>query len=163
MKKLLSILLIMTFMFCLTGCKGRDERVLDAIEELSDFWEDYYDEHDIKDAYLEIANTQIINIERNIRVDENHQERANRFEKIDYIVEFDLLSNAFDFDSENSSEYYSSYLTNNCVVVYKNGKSEVTNNLFNYYRASTYSTDFSGIIDSIENFHGEYDQIIELD
>ena len=173
-KKLSALILSLVFVLSLTGCmasreddekKKKDERVLNAIEELKDYWKNYYDEKGIKDTYLEITNTQIINIKDELTVDEKYKERAESlFGEIDYIVEFGLLSNALDFHSENSSEFYFNYLINNCIVVYKDGKIEVAEtHLLNAYRSMTYSTDFSGIIESIENVHGEYDQVIKLD
>lgn len=167
MKKLLSILLAISFMFCLTGCKGRDERVLNAIEEFEDYWEDFYDDYEERrkksnedysstDKYLEITNTKVINIKRHVKTDI----APEYWKEIDYIVEFSFETNYYD----TTPDYYSNNMNvwGNCVVVYKDGRMEVESNIIPKF-INDGIFDFSGIIDSIENFHGEYDQIIELD
>ena len=171
MKKYLKpfiLLLSLTVLLILSGCgstktetqkvKGNDKRVLDAIEIISAHWSEAYEESslNIEDKYLEIINTRIINIKNNIDTDETHG-KDSYFKGVDYIVEFDLISNYFD-----SAPYYSNVMQNNSVVVYKDGTAKVSNNLFNIYRSITYSNDFSPIIESIEDLHGEYDQVLEL-
>ena len=81
-----------------------------------------------------------------------------QFEKIDYIVEFELLSNVW-----NSSPYYVNRSTNSTVIVYLDGTKEISKyNPFNVYFSTNYTSDFSDIIESVEDYHGEYDQILDL-
>lgn len=143
--------------------KGSDKRVTDAIVVLSDYWNECYEgryegtDKKVEDKYLEITNTTIINIKDTVESEE-FSEAIEKFQDIDYIVEFDLRSNYFE-----SSPYHYNVGIANCVMVHKDGTTEVNQNLFNIYRSRTYSSDFSAIIDSIEEFHGEYDRVIELE
>lgn len=162
-KSLLFYLLCIAIAFSATGCSTKDKRVLDAIEVLTERWEDYYDEYKwdgnkAGDRYLEIVNTRIVNIKDVIESDK-FAKRDKMFEDIDYIVEFELVSNHFD-----TTPYYFNAFLLNSVVVYKDGKTEVSDyNLFNAYRSATFSNDFSHIIESIEELHGEYDQVIKIE
>ena len=76
---------------------------------------------------------------------------------MDYIVEFELISNYHE-----TAPYYFNVWQDNFVIVYKDGTTKVSNNLLNIYRTTTYSTDFSPIIESLEEFHDEYDQILKM-
>jgi len=164
MKKSIKSFFLLTLVACLmlTGCNGRenanksDKRVLNAINVLEEHWDKVYEQNDIENKYLEIINTRIINIKSNINSEEVYG-KEDIFNNIDYIVEFELISNYY-----NTEPYFCNAYVNNWVVVYKDGTSEVSRNLFNIYRATTYSTDFSPIIESIEDFHGDYDQALEF-
>ena len=131
-----------------------DKRVTSAIEVLKDHWKKQYKQYDFEDKYLEIINTRIINLKDNIDSEKTF-EKGDLFENIDYIVEFDLISNYY-----NTSPYHFNSYADNYVVVYKDGTAKVQTNLFNAYRSMTYSTDFSPIIESIEDFGGKYDQVL---
>ncbi len=160
------ILITLILIFLLVGCSsseteksrniGSDKRVTDAIGIVAEHWNNEYEKSEIEDKYLEITNTRIIEIKDNIN-SEKIFGKDDLFKEIDYIVEFELLSNLFD-----SAPYYFNVCRDNFVIVYEDGNTKVSNNLFNVYRAATYSADFTPIIDSIEDFHGEYDQILEL-
>ena len=157
----ISLILILV----ITGCSGTtndnkadissDKRVSEAIETISDFWGNHYDEYKLEDKYLKIINTRIINIKDNIS---EEVRRGDMFEDIDYIVEFELLSNYY-----NTAPYYVNIGTNNCVTVYKDGTADVQKSPFDLYRSRTFSTDFSPIIESIEDFEGQYNQIIKFE
>lgn len=136
-----------------------DKRVTEAIEVLSNGWKEVYANAEFvtSDHYLEIINTRIINIKENIDPKQVH-EKNDLFDDLDYIVEFELMSNYW-----GSSPYYPNVCLYGNVVKKKDGTAEVIQySLLNSYRASVYDTDFSPIIESIENFHGEYDGVIEL-
>ncbi len=166
MKKYIKSFILLTLATCLmlTGCNGRgvinksDKRVLNAINVLEEHWDKVYEQDDnIEDKYLEIINTRIINIKSNINSEEVRG-KEDLFNSIDYVVEFELLSNYF-----NTAPYFLNAYVDNWVVVYKDGTSEVSRNLLNIYRSSTYSTDFSPIIESIEEFDSQYDQVLEIE
>lgn len=162
MKKYLTIFICLLVIASFVGCSnsqteeqkeiGSDERVLEAIEIISARWSEVYEESklNIEDKHLEIINTKIINIKPN---------NDSKFEGLDYIVEFSLESNYF-----NSAPYYSNIGSRySLVAVYTNGKREIlTTNPFQLYINQNGPTDFQDIIESVENFHGEYDQILKL-
>ena len=161
-KRLFLFMLCAVFISGLFGCKSKDEkmedkRVTEAIEVLSEYWNKTYDEMGVEDKYLEIINVKIVNIKDDIDP-EQVDNREALFDDIDYIVEFDLLSNFY-----NTTPYYSNIGMNNCVAVHKDGtmSAERYSPLL-LLRTSAYITDFSEIIESIEDFHGEYDQVLEI-
>ena len=163
MKKYLkSIVLFLIVTVLLVGCStsktnakqdsDKDVRALDAIEIISERWREVYKTSplDIEDKYLEITNTKIVNIKPNDNA---------LFKNVDYIVEFSLETNFY-----NSAPYYSNIGSRySLVAVYTDGKSEVLGkNPFHSYIGQNGPTDFQGIIESIENYHGEYDQVLKL-
>lgn len=104
----------------------------------------------VEDKHLEIVNTQVIKIQ-----DEPGEEL---FEGIEYVVQFELLSNYF-----GSGEPYTNTKMLDCVLIYKDGKVEVSrNDIFRTYMTRTYSTDFSNIIEKTVNYGSQFDQIIKL-
>ncbi|MBE7049421.1 MAG: hypothetical protein E7394_01445 [Ruminococcaceae bacterium] len=114
MKKVFLVLFCFMFLFVFSGCHkeepdAKDKRVLDAIEILCDHWDKSYEDSDIDDKYVEITNTQIINIKDKIDKDVSKREI---FEDVDYIVEFDIISNLFD-----TSPYYYNVCTDNITVL----------------------------------------------
>ncbi|MCH5188170.1 MAG: hypothetical protein J1F63_07175 [Oscillospiraceae bacterium] len=163
-KLLLTISLILTLV--IMGCSsnkndsqadiGSDKRVTDAIETVSEFWNNYYDKNEFENKYLKIINTRIVNIKNNFP---DEVIRGDLIEDIDYIVEFELLS-CYPY---GATPYYINTGTDNCVVVYKDGTVNVQKNPLFLYSAMTFSTDFSPIIESIEDFDSQYDQIIEFE
>ena len=162
MKKHLTIFICLLVIASFVGCSnsqteeqkkvGSDERVLDAIEIISARWSEVYEESklNIEDKYLEITNTKIINIKPN---------NDSNFEGLDYIVEFSLESNFY-----NSAPYYSNIGSRDSfVAVYTDGNREVLGrNPFHSYIGQNGPTDFRDIIESVENFQGEYDQVLKL-
>ena len=167
-KHIISIMIISIFsLLLLAGCNaskmgtskniGSDKRVLDAIEIVAEHWNNEYEEREIEDKYLEIINTRIIKIKENIDSKQIF-EKDDLFKGIDYIVEFELISNYYE-----TAPYYFSVWQDNFVIVYKDGTTKVSNNLLNMYRGTTYSNDFSPIIESVEDFHSDYDQVLELE
>ena len=166
-KKFFLVTMSLILILAITGCSratngnkaniGSDKRVVEAIETITEFWENDYVKNKIEDRYLKIINTRVINIKNNINSEEIFN-KDDLFENVDYIVEFELLSNYFD-----TAPYYSNVGTNNCVIVYKDGTAMVQRNPLLLYRSATYSNDFSSIIESIEDFDEQYNHIIKFE
>ncbi len=167
-RKILFVILSVILLLSVVGCKnntikqGTDQRVLVAIESLANKWKESYTELEeiqeasIEDRYVQILHTRIVNIKDEL--DSNNQnEHQDIFEDIDYIVEFELLTNYL-----GTAPYYMNLKHCDSVIVYRDGKIEVTNNRFKHYSAITFSNDFSAIIESIEDFGSEYNQILDL-
>ncbi len=147
------VLLCIFMILACTGCagkpfKGEDKRVAEAIALIQNRWNEVYEDRNIEDKYLEITNTKLINIKDN---DDSF------FSDIDYIVEFSLQTNIYD-----SAPYYCEVgIRDSFVVVYEDGHKETMGpNPFQQYIQRNGPTDFSDIIESVEDFHGEYDGII---
>jgi len=97
-------------------------------------------------------------IQLNIKDEIDSSKEAEFFQNIDYIVEFELVSNYY-----NTSPYYFNAGINNCVVVLKDGTMSLEGHSpLNSFRAAAYETDFSSFTESIEDFHGEYDRVLEI-
>lgn len=152
MKKKLLLLLTLVLAFSLSACQKKTSNpiVEDAINELTDAWGGIYDRFSvIDDRHLEITNTQVIKIKES--VDEE------MFENIEYVVQFELLSNYF-----GSGEPYKNVKQSDCVLVYKDGSMEVSNDIFNIYRARTFNTDFSDIIEESTNYSDAFNQELKI-
>ena len=174
-KSLICLLLGAILMMSLMGCQSHpvtqipptehDSRVLSAIDSLKNSWAETYQiynqrsaEHGnkmIEDKHLQIIHTNVINMKEDIELE--NQDWEERFESIDYIVEFELLTNYY-----NTSPYYQNVKNNDCVVVYRDGRSEVTTSIIRNYAFVTYSWDYTPIIESIEDLGSEYNQVIKL-
>ena len=82
LKKYLTIFICLLVIASFAGCSnsqteeqkkaGSDERVLDAKKVISEHWKKEYEEREIKDKYLEITNTRIINIKDDINSEAIH-------------------------------------------------------------------------------------------
>ena len=165
MKKLFAVILWSVLIFSLCCCSEEkesaipetDTRIENAVVVLQEHWTKLYNDSklDITDKYLEITNTKIINIKEEIE----SEEQKKRFGDIDYIVEFELQSNYY-----NMSPYYSNIGFHDTIVVYNDGKAvvEKMSPVSAYNRTATYLTGVSDFVESVENFHGEYDRIIEI-
>ena len=127
----------------------KDERVIEAIEIVKNRWNEVYEDRNIQDKYIEITNTKLINIKQN---------EDSIFSGMDYIVEFSLQTNFYE-----TAPYYSDIgPRDSFVAVYNDGRKEIMEtNPFQRYIRINGPTDFSDIIESIENYHGEYDQVIK--
>ena len=109
----------------------------------------WYKEDDIEtDGYFEIKNTRVITIKEN---------EIELFKDVDYIIEYELYT-----DYMGSAPYYENCGVKNNVVVYKNGTMDVTNSLIRMYRSKTYQTDYSGFIEAIDDYQGQYNCIEKL-
>ena len=156
MKKLVCLLLAALSCLMFLGCEKPNENealIREAIDEIKDSWEAYYEERDISSDYLEIKNTRILFLE------EDAAEIWDGFADIVCIVEFELYSELYGPEAYPMNAKYM-----DSVLVYENGDMEVSStNLLQLYRSATFSVDFTDVIDSIEDYGSEYNQIFDLD
>lgn len=151
MKKLVSVILLLSFIFCLTSCgeDNNNDMVEKAVKGLENTWIGNYYGNEIQDWHFEIKNTRIIKIK---------ETDIEEFKDVDYIIEFVLFTNYY-----NSSPYYSSVGMYDSVTVYSNGEMEVPKtNLLKYYTMSHYSSDYSDIIGSIDDCGAKYNRSKKL-
>lgn len=151
MKRIFALLLAMLMALSGTACSAKDENkpstkhqaiILPAIQKLETHWKDHYQEEAIGDGYFEIKNTRVITLKAN---------DIEMFQDVAYIIEFELFTDLF-----GSAPYYMNTTYNNNVVVYKNGTMAVATNMINKYRSYTYNTDYSGFMESIDDYKGQY-------
>ena len=163
MKRLIAILVLIAIIFCFAACGiqkqessatdtgnlKHHEIVTEATQQLKQYWKQHYKEDDIEtDGYFEIKNTRVITIKEN---------EIELFKDVDYIIEYELYT-----DYMGSAPYYENCGVKNNVVVYKNGTMDVTNSLIRMYRSKTYQTDYSGFIEAIDDYQGQYNCIEKL-
>ena len=156
LKKSFGFVLILITVFTICSCGNSktaktdsDKKVTSAINTLTEYWSSEYANKHIGDKYLEIINTRIVNIKDTTVED---------FQDIDYVVEFSLLSNFID---AQPNYYVDSFPAS--VIVRKDGTEvAMLKSPFNQYTAMKYTFDYSDIIESIENFHGQYDQVLTV-
>lgn len=154
MKKLItlffSIILMINFVSCSSFVSNEeikepinayDSVIKEAIDALKDEWKNHYEEHN-GDGYFEIKNTRVIEIKDN---------DISVFKDVKYIVEFILFT-----DYYGSAPYYSEAVVSNVAVIYKNGNTEITGDLFRRYSSATYSYDYSNIIKNIVDCGSKY-------
>lgn len=123
--------------------------ITDAILIMKVHWATLYSSSRVEtDRYFEIKNTRVITIKEN---------DIEFLRDIAYIVEFEIYSDYF-----GSAPYYTDIGTHDTVVVYKNGTMEASSNLIQRFRAIYYNNDFSEFIESIDDYHGEYNCIETL-
>ena len=123
-------------------------KVRSAVKEIKKAWKENYDKYayeDTEDRYVEIKNTRLVKIKANTTTEE--------FKNVDYIVEFVLFSNHL-----RTAPYYMDSGVLDCVVVYKNGKSEVVRNPIRMYLTKTYNQDFSGFIQSVTDYEDAFNE-----
>lgn len=158
MKKCTAIIAVIILVLCFTACGKQDtesagtnkeipkhhEIVTEATEQLKKYWKQEYQDtkHNNTDGYFEIKNTRVITIKEN---------EIELFKDVAYIIEYELYT-----DYMGSAPYYENCGVNNNVVVYKNGTMDVASNLIRLYRSKTYQTDYSGFIEAIDDYHGQY-------
>ena len=161
MKRCIAILLLAAVVLCAAACGKpnnaqsntnlkHDEIVTDATEQLKNYWEQYYKDpkNDSADGYFEIKNTRVITIKAN---------EIEQFQDVAYIIEYELYT-----DYMGSAPYYENAGVYDNVIVYNNGTMDVSNSLIRAYRSKTYQTDYSGFIDSIDDYHGQYNCVEKL-
>lgn len=117
-----------------------DDRISKALKALEKQWSDY-----------QILNTRIIIVKEN---------NTDIFSDIDYIVEFVLFTDYYGSIYGDSTPYYSNAGIYDTVIVYKDGTAALNmQNPFNSYRTLTYSSDFTQIIEKIEDFGNLYNNV----
>lgn len=156
---IIAICMMITF---IAGCSTDDEKVTntdksndidelidDATELLIDKWIDVYNKNlefnENIDPYLEIKNVRYISINEN---------DIEQFKDLEYVIEYILYS-----DYGGSAPYYLDSNIYCSVAVYNNGDMEIINNPFKAYFASTYRSDFDGVINEIVDLNSKYDKI----
>ena len=147
MKKFLAILMALLMMMGTAIAEEGVDIAEKAVEVLKDYWTDTYVEFNTG-SYLEIKNTRVITIaDEPTGTDEFTTDAAQKqFGDVETIVEFVLFTDYF-----GTAPYVFNANVNDHVVFYEDGSVEVMNNPFNHYRARTYSMDFSGIIEDVED------------
>jgi len=153
MKKAISLLLVLMLALGLCSCNiGKDKRVLDAIDTLEEFWTEKYSEDLYKenkcDGHFEIINTRLIEIKDN---------DIDMFKDVDYIVEFEIFT-----DYHCNGLYYENQSIYDTVIVYKDGTTKVDSDYIARYRSTTFNNDFSGFIESVENYGDKYNCVEKL-
>ena len=160
MKKCIAILALIVVVLSAAACDKQDkeqsgtnqeelkhhEMVTEATEQLKKYWEQEFLETKYNDyntdGYFEIKNTRVITMKDN---------DIELFQDVAYIIEYELFT-----DYMGSAPYYENIGIYNNVVVYKNGTMNVVSNLIRQYRNQSYQLDYSGFIEAIDDYHGQY-------
>lgn len=127
-------------------------------EKYKDTLESNYDFVIPPDGYLEIKNVRLITLkDEHIEKFDNTMEDYD-FENIKYVVEYTLFS-----DYYGSHPYYVDTGGSDSVWIYKDGHMEVHDTTpFEVYRSVYYDSDFSGIIDTVQDFASEFNATYNL-
>ena len=162
MRKVICCLLIATLLLHCVGAFAAETVADQAQQALLAFWteeykKDYYEGHT---GHLEIKNTRVITIAQN--VSSNYNEASDKkaqeyFGDVAYVVEFLILS-----DYLMTEPYYSFVGIYDHVIVHRDGTMEVSRNPFDLYRTRTYLTDFTGIIEEIDDLRDAYNGVFSL-
>ena len=158
MKKLLCFLISIILVISLVSCgnsgagindpiSSYDGIVKDAIGALKTEWKDIYSKYDT-DGHFEIKNTRVIEIKDN---------DISIFKDVKYVVEFILYT-----DYYGAAPYYYDIGTSDVVIIYKDGKIEVTGDIFNRYSKSVYSYDYTDIIENIADCGAKYNLVEKI-
>ena len=165
MKRILAILLAL-LLCCVAFAQPAEPEiseehnalVLQAVEALKAHWlQDYQKNQPGGEGYLEIKNTRIFTIKDEPTggsVEALDKMAQADFGEIEYIVEFMLLSDYFG----TGPAYYVNACINDHVVFYADGSIAVSKNLFNHFRAKTFSNDFAGIIEETHDLGAAYNE-----
>ena len=150
MKRLVAFLLLIIFSLSLASCGGSSAMVKDAIDELEEHWEDFYDEHPkyAGDGYFEIKNTRVVYIKEN---------DIPMLEDVKCIIEFELYT-----DYYGSAPYYTNVHMYDNVVVYNDGSMDVQSHIMQSYLSMYFSNDFSDIIESVKDYEDKYNCVKNL-
>lgn len=129
-----------------------DDFMLPAIEAIKAEWMELYEASGNMSTtkHLEIRDSRIIHIKEN---------DTELFRNADYVVEFVLFTDYF-----GSAPYYSNAGMYDSVLVTRDGAITVNRaNPFAAYRSRTFTSDFSDIIDSIEELGAAYNGEMEIE
>lgn len=157
-----ALLMLLLFSACTGGeskSREHDSEIQTALTEIQKQWKSLYSETPEAEPYLEVKNTRLIFL-REDREDtlEDTGMDEDYLAEADIIVEFVLFS-----DYMGSAPYYENIGIYDCVAFNRDGSIKVLDrNPFQLYRARTYNSDFSDIIESIEDCGSSYDQIIAI-
>ena len=125
--------------------RQEDPLIEQAIAALLDDWETQYAKG-MGDGYVGIRWTRVVYLT------EEAGTYSSMFENRVAFVEFVVISDFF-----GTAPYYMHAGVHECVAFYADGSVEVMGtNPINNYRARTYTTDFTGIIDRVSDRGGEF-------
>lgn len=130
--------------------RQEDPVIEQAVAALLDYWENSIYAKGYGNGYVGIRWTRVVYLT------EEAAAYSPVFENMVAFVEFFVLSDYF-----GSAPYYMHAGTAECVAVYKDGTCEALGmDPLNRYRALTYTTDFTGIVESVSDrgadFNGDY-------
>ncbi len=131
-----------------------DAMAKEAIELLTEKWEEIYEDNDIFD--IETDKIIIIKNTRLIKIKDNDSEI---FKDVDYVMEFILLS-----DYYGVAPYYMNIGIENFVLFYKDGTAEVyKTDPFLYHASRTYDYNFDEFVDKVTDLDDRYNRTIKID
>jgi len=149
-KAVIFALILICFAGVQAFAEGEDDIINGAVDALKEYWTDevygkYPDMYD--DGYFEIKWCRVVYIK-----DDIDAELKDKYFDMDCFVEFFLLTDYF-----GSRPYYAYAGVSECVAVKSDGAYEVLKkNPLDMYRAASYNSDFSGIIESISDRGSEF-------
>ena len=132
----------------------KDKEIVEAVETLEERQAKIYEDALYKDTagYFEIKNIRKIKIKDTLSVAAECADLANEtFGNVDYILEFVLYA-----DYYSSSQPFQTHIYNE-IVVHEDGSMEFPARLLTNYATRVYDYDYSGIIESIEDYGSLYD------
>ena len=132
-----------------------DALIRKALDLIADSWTELArdNRNDIQSPYVDVRSTRIVRLRENpVREGaENKKQTVEELSGVDCIIEFLLYTNYV------SDTYISNTGRKDSVIVYKNGKMEVSDaNLLQLVRGKYFLSDFSGIIEEIVDYGSEY-------
>ena len=151
--KWLALLLALVMLITVTACGKKedetDSAIVAAVETLEKHWTELYRQTQYAgvDGYFEIKNTRKIEIRDTVSVNDTAKDM---FDGVDYIVEFVVFTEYY------PQAYVSQAPLNSHVIVYDDGRVEVGGDLLTDYSRRTYSFDYSGIVESVEDYDDKY-------
>lgn len=154
MKRILCFILAIALTVSFAGC-GKKTEVENADVEaakklLAEKWQTVYDESPFNvdnDRHLEVKHTRIVNIK---------ETDIEALENVDYLIDFILFSNY-----SGTAPYYNSVDLYDTVTVYKDGTMDCDIDVFSTY-IGTYGIDFTGLIESIEDYGDQFNGEIKV-
>lgn len=161
-RRWLALALVLVMVVTATACKSKksnkstkaaetDAAMVAAVETLEAYWTELYtqEQYEGEDGYFEIKNTRKIQIKDTI-TGADAELAAETFGNVDYIVEFVVYAEYY------PQAYVSQAPLSDRVIVYDDGRMEVGRDLFKDYSTRVYSFDYSGIIESVEDYGDKY-------
>lgn len=155
MKRILAWILALMMMCAGLGEEQPDATAFAAAETLKSYWaQAYAEEGGIQEGVLQIKNARIVRIRQDLGEDEAARKY---FGEVSCVVEFMIYCDL------GAGAYLMNPGAFDAVVVRRDGTMEaVEHTPFEEYRAHTYSLDFSGIIEEIEDCEDALNGTFEL-
>ena len=144
--------------------------VNEAIEVLAERWDENYweSEYPDKEYLLDIRSTRVVCIRDSFDEEQNDTiagVREELFGEVQCIIEFLLYTDYLsvgEIESGQNVGYYVNPMTDDNVIVYKDGSMECVSEYLQRYRSRTFTVDFSTVIDQVIDLHEEYNQVIRF-